>query len=137
MNSVPSTVLDWTGQLLASESSRAESHATTAHPSSRVSDRLRVPLSRLAGEAGFRSLLARALFLANAQDASLNAVHIGPNGSLIGFDGGNPAHGAEVVAQLIGLLVTFIGTSLTRQLVREVWPDGVTGEMDGSSGALA
>ena len=29
----------------------------------------------------------------------------------------------ELVAQLLGLLVTFIGVALTMQLVRDVWPD--------------
>jgi hypothetical protein len=31
--------------------------------------------------------------------------------------------GASLVAQLLGLLVTFIGVALTMRLVRDIWPD--------------
>ena len=93
----------------------------------RVSEKLRRPLSTLVGSSGFRSLLARALTLAKAQAPGLSAVQIKPDGSLEGLsDLGNQdqaAAGVILIAQLLGLLVTFIGESLMLSLVLDAWPD--------------
>ena len=94
----------------------------------RVSEKLRRPLSTLAGSSGFRSLLTRALTLAKAQVPGLSAVQIKPDGSLEGLsDLGNQDQAAEagviLIAQLLGLLVTFIGESLMLSLVLDAWPD--------------
>ena len=94
----------------------------------RVAEKLRRPLSTLAGSSGFRSLLARALTLAKAQVPRLSAVQIKPDGSLEGLsDLGNQDQAAEagviLIAQLLGLLVTFIGESLMLSLVLDAWPD--------------
>ncbi len=107
----------------------------------RVCEKLRLPLSKLAGVAGFRSLLSRALALAKAEVPSLVAVHVGADGSLAGLDG--PGHdqdagaggraGVVVVAQLLGLLVTFIGEPLTLRLVRDAWPNASVAGMDAGS----
>lgn len=93
-----------------------------------VTEKLRRPLVTLTGIAGFRSLLARALTLAKAQAPDLGTVRIEPDGSLAGLsDPGNQAQVAEagviLIAQLLGLLVTFIGESLMLTVVREAWPD--------------
>ena len=96
-----------------------------------VCEKLRVPLARLAGLAGFRSLMARALALATAEVPWLGSVRLRDDGSLEGFDEAGDRRdavasgeaGVEVVAQLLGLLVTFIGESLTLRLVRDAWPD--------------
>ena len=64
------------------------------------------------------------------------------DGSLEGFDGaghdqdagpGGEA-GVVVVAQLLGLLVTFIGEPLTLRLVRDAWPDAPVDETDRRAG---
>ncbi len=94
----------------------------------RVSEKLRRPLSTLVGSSGFRSLLARALTLAKAQVPGLSAVEIKPDGSLEGLhDLGNPGQSAEagimLTAQLLGLLVTFIGEGLMLSLVFDEWPE--------------
>jgi hypothetical protein len=99
----------------------------------RVCDRLRQPLITLAGVAGFRSLLSRALTLARAEAPSLSAVQVAADGSLKGQDEfASQANkeqardgGVILVAQLIGLLLTFIGEGLTLRLVQDVWPDAV------------
>ena len=82
------------------------------------------------GNVGFRALLSRALALANADVPWLRAVHVKADGSLEGLD----ELGAQVdpdeifqgcvvlLAQLLGLLVAFIGEDLTLRLVRDVWP---------------
>jgi hypothetical protein len=96
----------------------------------RVCAKLRRPLTTLAGVAGFRSLLSRALTLARADAPSLSAVQVGADGSLRGLDELEPQinkeqareGGALLIAQLIGLLLTFIGEGLTLRLVQDVWP---------------
>jgi len=52
----------------------------------RVFAKLRRPLITLAGVAGFRSLLSRALTLARAEAPSLSAVQVAADGSLKGLD---------------------------------------------------
>lgn len=91
----------------------------------RVAEKLRRPLSTLAGVAGFRILLVRALTLAKAQVPGLSPVRVKPDGSLEGFsDPGDRAAEAGVVliAELLGLLTAFIGEAFTLGLVRDVWP---------------
>ncbi len=92
----------------------------------RVTDRLRVPLSRLAGIAGYRVLLSRALNVAKSQDPSLAALRVDQVGSLEGVNG-FASHSEEagiiLISQLLGLLVTFIGETLTLTLIVEAWPD--------------
>ena len=118
----------------AAAATRAGSHQSAAF---RVCDKLRQPLSRLAGVAGFRSLLSRALALAGGEVRWLKAVHIAADGSLEYVDTAqehiseNEMAKGEVVliAQLLGLLVTFIGEALTLHLVQEVWPDEVFDDM--------
>ena len=101
-------------------------------------EKLRAPLARLVGVAGFRSLLSRALALAKAEVPSLETVQVRPDGSLEDLDGIGRTHdveaGAVVVAQLLGLLVTFIGEPLTLRLVREAWPDASVAGIDAGSG---
>ncbi len=107
----------------------------------RVCAKLRLPLAKLAGVVGFRSLLTRALTLATAEVPWLGAVQVGVDGSLEGFDAARSEQGATpsaeagvvVVAQLLGLLATFIGEPLTLVLVRGVWSDAVVDETERST----
>ena len=89
----------------------------------RVCDKLRHPLTTLAGAAGFRSLLARALTLAKRESPVLGAWEVKSDGSLQGLNGEAAQAGAVLIAQLIGLMITFIGESLTLRLLHDVWPD--------------
>ena len=97
----------------------------------RVFAKLRRPLITLAGVAGFRSLLSRALTLARAEAPSLSAVQVAADGSLKGLDELGPQidkeqarnEGAILIAQLIGLLLTFIGEGITLRLVQDEWPE--------------
>jgi hypothetical protein len=97
----------------------------------RVIEQMRVPLGRLVGFGGFRSLLCRALALAAADNATLQALRIKGDGQLEGIgdleaklDGDELAR-AELLllTELLGLLVTFIGAALTMQLLHEIWPE--------------
>ena len=97
----------------------------------RVCETLRPSICALAGVDGFRSLLSRALALATAESPSLSAVRVGADGSLEGLDEvGRQIDkdqvregGVILIAQLLGLLLTFIGEAMTSRLVTsEVLP---------------
>jgi hypothetical protein len=121
MTTATPTIRDFTRRLVAVEATLGEPPGGAA---ARVCEKLRTPLARLAGVAGFRSLLSRAIALARAEAPSLAAVRLGDDGTLHGLDDSEPNRdaGVAVVAQLIGLLVTFIGEPLTLGLVRDAWP---------------
>ncbi len=78
---------------------------------------------------GFTALMRRVLALARADVPALETVKVSANGRLEGFeefaaDGEKAVEAATAIAaHLLGLLVTFIGVSLTRRLVRGAWPD--------------
>lgn len=120
-------------QLMAYESTTAKPARAGDHtsPAFRVCEKLRQPLSRLAGVAGFRSLLSRALALASDKVRWLKTIQIAADGSLEAVDdtqaqlSRREVNEGEVVlvAHFIGLLVTFIGEGLTTQLLHELWPD--------------
>ncbi len=115
MNTLPITNV--ARRLIALEAARAGS---TGAGTVRVCDKLRVPIAKLAGVAGYRSLLSRAVALAKAEVPALAGVQVRADGTLEGSD---RTGGVEIVAQLLALLVTFIGEPLTRTLVRDAWPD--------------
>ena len=118
-------------RLLAYEAAAGKNSEPTESAAFRVCAKLRQPLITLAGVAGFRSLLSRALTLARAEAPSLSAVQIAADGSLKGLGELEPQidkdqageGGAILIAQLIGLLLTFIGAGLTLRLVQDVWPE--------------
>jgi hypothetical protein len=95
-----------------------------------VFEKLRPQLATLMGNTGFHALLSRALALASMEIPSLPAVYVKADGSLEGLNDREARGVAEeiaegrviLLAQLLGLLVAFIGESLTVRLVREVWP---------------
>jgi len=103
-----------------------------------VFDKLRPHLATLMGNGGFRALLSRALALANAEVSWLSAVHVKADGSLEGLEELHaqldPAEFSEgsvvLLAQVLGLLVAFIGENLTVSLVREVWPKVSLNDLD-------
>ena len=95
-----------------------------------VCERLSVRLAILLGTTGSRELLLCALLRAKEESSCLGAVQVKADGTLEGLEElhakYNPDElfegGVVLVAQLLGLLVAFIGESLTLRLVREVWP---------------
>ena len=131
MSPPPPAIQDLARRLLAGEPARVESSHGEADQAVRACERLRSPVTKLIGAAGFASLLSRALALARRQAPSLEGLRVGADGSLAGFNevqqdsGAAEAarHGGVVLlAELLGLLVTFIGQPLTLRLVREAWP---------------
>jgi hypothetical protein len=120
-------------RLIAGEPTRAKSAHGEADQTVQACEKLRVPLSNLAGAAGYASLLSRALVLAKRQAPWLGRLHVEVDGALAQSNGQVPRElgaaetaqhgGAILVAELLGLLVTLIGESLTLRLVREAFPN--------------
>ena len=118
-------------RLLAYEAAAGRNSEPTESVAFRVCEKLRIPLCSLAGVAGFRSLLSRALALARAEAPGLRAVEVSGDGSLKGQDALGPQKdkeiagdgGALLIAQLLGLLLTFVGEGVTLRMVQNVWPE--------------
>ena len=132
MSTTPPAIQNLARQLLAGELARVESSHGDADQAVLACEKLRVPLTKLIGAAGFSSLLSRALALAKRQAPSLEGLRVGSDGLLTGFNEVRQDSGAAeaardwgvvLVAELLGLLVTLIGQPLTLSLVREAWPD--------------
>ena len=129
---LPPQTRDLALRLLAYDDTAGKTSEPTEFAAFRVCAKLRQPLITLAGVAGFRSLLSRALTLARAEAPSLSAVQIAPDGSLQGLDGLRPQVDADqareagiiLITQLLGLLVRVVGEAMTLQLVTsEILPD--------------
>ncbi len=95
-----------------------------------VCEKLRLHMATFMGNTGFRTLLSRSLALSAEEVPWLRKVRVTEDVPLEGleelqaqldrdefFQGG-----VVLLAQLLGLLVAFIGANLTLRLVREVWP---------------
>jgi hypothetical protein len=129
---------DFAEQIIAYETGEIESSGTYAPVAFPVSDKLRQHMASIMGTTGFRALLARALKLADAEVPLLCAVQVRADGSLEGLDKlevqADPQELAEgrvvLLAELLGLLVVFIGEILTLRLVREVWPQLPLNDLD-------
>jgi hypothetical protein len=129
---LPPQTRDLAQRLLANENAAGKTSESTEFAAIGVCERLRQPLITLAGLAGFRSLLSRALTLAGAEAPSLNAVQVAADGSLRGLEELRPQVDADqareagiiLIAQLLGLLVRVVGEAMTLQLVTsEILPD--------------
>ena len=129
MNRANPKMRDLAERLVAYETSGNESAETRSPAAFRVCEKLRPPLATLMGDAGFRALLSRALALATAEVPWL-AVQVRTDGSLEELEDPQAHPDPDTLfegrivlpAQLLGLLVGFIGERLTWRLVREVWP---------------
>jgi hypothetical protein len=129
---LPSQTRDLAQRLLAHQNAAGKTSEPTEFAAFRVCETLRQPLCALAGVAGFRSLLSRALTLARAEAPSLIAVQVAADGSLQGLDELPPETDAEqareagviLITHLLGLLVRVVGEAMTLQLVTsEILPD--------------
>ena len=129
---LPLQTRDLAQRLLAYENVAVKTSEPTEYAAFRVCERLRQTVITLAGVAGFRSLLSRALRLARAEAPSLSAVQVAADGSLKGLDDLRPQVDADqareagiiLITQLLGLLVRVVGEAMTLQLVTpEILPD--------------
>jgi hypothetical protein len=128
--------------LIACEKMGNKSAETKTPAAFHVSDKLRSHLATLMGNGGFRALHSRSLALASTEVPWLRGVHVKTDGSMAGLDELKmqvaPEQIAEgrvvLLAQLLGLLVAFIGEDLTLRLVREVWPKVPLNDLDFGKG---
>ena len=129
---IPPQTRDLALRLLAHEDAAGKTSEPTEFAAFGVCKRLRQPLITLAGLAGFRSLLSRALTLARAEAPSLSAVQVAADGSIQGLDKFRAQVDAEqareagiiLITQLLGLIVRVVGEAMTLQLVTsEILPD--------------
>jgi hypothetical protein len=128
--------------LITYETPKKASAATANTANFQVTERLRPHLATLMGNGGFRALLARALALASAEVSWLRAVQVNADGALEGLATPHahltPAEFREgrvvLLAQLLGLLVAFIGPGLTSRLVGEIWPQLAADKVDFGNG---
>lgn len=134
MNTLSPATVELARRLLAFEASRGPPSEAHADQATRVCERLRAPLSRLAGPASYVSLLSRARALAKAEAPPIAAAEGGVerrDNADAPLDAGH-AHQGQValVGHLLGLLVTFIGEPLALLLVRDAWPDAAMAGID-------
>jgi hypothetical protein len=125
------------GRAFARETKRSRSPAALAGGMEASCRRLHARLDPLIGVGGFRALLARALHLATKEFPWLDAVRVeehpacglkGLREAVKGLDASSVNEAfALVLANIIWLLVTFIGEDIALGLVREVWPEMETG----------
>ena len=116
--------------LIAYESNHSKTSERKNPLGFHVCEKLRPQLATLMGNGGFRALVTRALALAKEEVPWLQHVQVKPDGSLevvnevnAQISKGQIAEGRVVLlAQVLGLLVAFIGEGLTLQILREVWP---------------
>jgi hypothetical protein len=129
-------------RLIDYETQGTDSSETTETATFQLTDRLRPQLATLMGNGGFRALLTRALVLASAELSWLRAVRVDADGTLEGLEAPHarlkPAEFREgqlvLLAQLLGLLVTFIGPGMTSRLVGEIWPQLAADNVDFGNG---
>ena len=114
--------------LITSEADAATTALHSEPATVRVYERLRRQLGAPVGVEGFQALASRALALAKSESPRLSAVQVTANGGLRGLgevesqtdtdeDGGA---GITLIAQLLGLFLTFLGEVTTLRLIEDL-----------------
>ena len=114
--------------LVAKEAGASSTALQTEPATVRVYEKLRRQLGSPMGVNGFQALASRALALAKSQSPRLSAVQVIENGCLRGFgevesrtdtDEDGEA-GIILIAQLLGLFLTFLGEATTLRLIEDL-----------------
>jgi hypothetical protein len=124
----PNKTRDLARSLVATE---ADTGTASLHPEPatvRVYERLRRQLGAPVGTGGFQVLASRALALAQSQSPRLSAVQVAANGDLRGFGEVESQSGTNedgeagiiLIAQLLGLFLTFLGETTTLRLIEDL-----------------
>ena len=138
--------------LLNYEAASAKSFESMDSATLSVYEKLRQSLSAFAGVAAFESLAFRALTQAKSEAPGLWAVQVAEDGSLQGLGelepqldidkdlaGEFPAAegGIILIARLLGLLLIFLGETLTLRLLRVTWPGAAFDNCNSDNGRKA
>ena len=130
MNNATSPLRDFARRLIDHEGGAKQAAGADLPPVVRVCEKLRAHLTTLMGKTGFQALLQRSLALGATEEPWLGTVTVDADGAWQGLGkSGAPDEtkqvaegGVVLLAQLLGLLTTFIGAHLTIRLVSEIWP---------------
>ena len=124
----PQKTRDLARSLVACEADAGSSSRQAGAAAVCVYERLRRQLGSPVGVDGFQALASRALALAKSESPRLRAVQITANGGLSGLgevESGTDAHedgeaGMLLIAQLLGLFLTFLGEATTLRLIEDL-----------------
>ena len=124
----PKKSRDLARSLVASEADAARTTLHSEPATVRVYERLRRQLGASVGVDGFQALASRALALARSESPRLSAVEVTANGSLRGLDKIESETGIDedgevgivLIAQLLGLFLTFLGEATTLRLIEDL-----------------
>jgi hypothetical protein len=124
----PHKMRDLARSLVASEAGATTTSLHTEPATVRVYERLRRQLGAPVGVDGFQALASRALALAKSESPRLGAVQLTANGGLRGLgevesqtntdEDGDV--GTILIAQLLGLFLTFLGEATTLRLIEDL-----------------
>jgi hypothetical protein len=124
----PNKTRDLARSLIANEADASETSLQTESATVRVYEKLRRQLGAPVGIDGFRALASRALALAKSQSPRLSTVQVTANGGLRGLgevesQTDTDEHGEAgiiLIAQLLGLFLTFLGEATTLRLIEDL-----------------
>jgi hypothetical protein len=88
----------------------------------RMLEKLRLLLLKFSGSDGFAALMRRAIALSRAENPSLLGMTLGKDASIASLEEISAEAGLSLAVQLLDLMTTFIGESLTLSLLADVWP---------------
>jgi hypothetical protein len=117
---------DLARSLVASEADATTASLQAEPATVRVYERLRRQLGAPVGAGGFQALASRALALAKSESPRLGAVQVTVNGDLRGLGGAESPtdEGGEagiiLIAELLGLFLTFLGEATTLRLLEDL-----------------
>ena len=124
----PEKSRDLARSLVAREADASATSLRTEPATVRVYERLRRHLGSAVGVDGFHALASRALALAKSESPRLSAVQVTASGALRGLgevesqaDGDEDGEvGIILIAQLLGLFLTFLGEATTLRLIEDL-----------------
>jgi hypothetical protein len=124
----PKGTRDLARSLVAREADTSTTSPQIENATVRVYDRLRRQFSAPMGVHAFQVLASRALALAKSESRRLSAVQITANGGLRGLDevesktdtDEDGKVGIILIAQLLGLFVSFLGEATTLRLIEDL-----------------
>jgi hypothetical protein len=124
----PEKTRDLARSLVASEADASTASLHTEPATVRVYERLRRQLGAPVGVEGFQALASRALTLAKSESPRLSTVQITTNGVLRGLGGVESEMKADeageagimLIAQLLGLFLSFLGEATTLRLIEDL-----------------
>ena len=130
------TTQDLADRLLVYEAALDRTHQLELSETCHVCEKLRRSLGTLLGPDAYYALAARALSMAKREAPTLNAVQVKADGSIKGLIGEAAEANNILVAHLIGLMVNFIGETVTLWLLNDMWPNLPGDRIDVSGGTI-